>query len=84
VSLKCDQAQKAMKKKEGLLVNLSTSIFIDEKPDYYQCVDQILKLTGQKVYEKYAQDDSKRCLDKLFLRDAKLSHATYQANKKRT
>lgn len=32
---------------------LTSEIFIDEKPDYYDLKDNTLKMTGREVFEKY-------------------------------
>lgn len=34
--------------------NLSSEVFIDEKPAYYELKNETQKLTGQQVFEQYA------------------------------
>lgn len=34
--------------------NLSSEIFIDEKPAYYELKNETHKMTGQQVFEQYA------------------------------
>ena len=37
--------------------NLSSEIFIDEKPSYYEFMNETQKMTGQQVFEQYAPKD---------------------------
>jgi hypothetical protein len=35
---------------------LSSEIFIDEKPEFYQLKNETLKMTGQQVFEQFAKN----------------------------
>lgn len=37
--------------------NLSSEIFIDEKPSYYELKNDTRKMTGQQVFEQFASKD---------------------------